>query len=152
MRVRASVAVAFAVLAAGCTRQPPFKPVATVRQLMDSTVHHSAEVIFEAVGTIITLEGVEEIAPRNEEEWAEVRRGAVTLAEAGNLLLIGDRPKDRDTWFTHARGLTDAALGAVSAVDAKDPERLFDAGGKVYEVCQRCHEHYWRDGAREKGR
>ena len=147
-----ALVVSFAVLATGCKRPLPFKPVATVRQLMESTVHPAAEVIFESVGTIKTIEGTEEIAPGNDEDWAEVRRNAVTLAEAGNLLLIGDRPKDREKWYANARALTDAALLAVRAVDAKNPEQLFDAGGQVYEVCQRCHELYWDDATREKGR
>ena len=142
----------FLILASGCARQPPFQPVATVRQLMDSTVHPAAEVIFESVGTIISLAGTEEIAPKNDEEWANVRRGALTLAEAGNLLMIGDRPKDRETWFSNARALTEAAMLAVRAAEAKNPERLFEAGGQVYEVCQRCHDHYWSSGAREAGR
>lgn len=150
--LRTVLVSSFAILAAGCTRQLPFKPVATVRELMESTVHPSSEVIFDSVGTIITIEGTQEIAPKNDEEWAEVRASAVTLAEAGNLLLIGDRPKDRGTWYTNARALTDAALLAVRAVDAKNPEQLFEAGGQVYDVCQRCHEHYWHDATREKGR
>ncbi len=141
------------ILGAGCAQQPPFHPVATVRQLMDSTVHPSAEIIFDSVGTIISLEkGVEEIAPKNDEEWAEVRRGALTLAEAGNLLMIGNRPKDNDLWFRNARSLTDAAMVAVKAVDERNPEALFNAGGQVYEVCKSCHDHYWGSARRDQGR
>lgn len=140
------------VFAAGCTKPPPFRQVATVKQLMESTIHPSAEVIFDSVGSIISINGIEDFAPKNDEEWANVRRGAVTLAEAGNLLMLGDRPKDRDIWFRNARGLTDAALAAIKAVDARNPEALFDAGGLVYQACQRCHNYYWKGGTREKGR
>jgi len=140
------------LLTTGCTQPPPFQPVATVRQLMDSTIHPSAEVIFESVGTIISISGMEEIAPKNDEEWANVRRSALTLAEAGNLLMIGDRPRDKDTWFRNARALTDVAMVAVRATEAKNPAQLFEAGGQVYEVCQRCHDHYWKGASREAGR
>jgi len=137
---------------AACSRQPPVQPIATVKQLMDSTVHPAAEVIFESVGSIITIKGTEEIRPANDEEWSEVRRSAMTLAEAGNLLMLGNRPWDKDFWFENARLLTDAAMVAWRAADAKNAEALFDAGGQVYEVCQRCHEHYWKDGSRSQGR
>lgn len=146
-------AICAMMIAAGCAQQPPIHPVATVRQLMDSTVHPSAEIIFESVGTIISLEkGVEEIAPKTGEEWADVRRGAVTLAEAGNLLMLGNRPKDKDFWFRNARSLTDAAIAAIKAIDEKNPEALFNAGGLVYEACRRCHDHYWPNAQREQGR
>jgi hypothetical protein len=118
---------------------------------MDSTVHPSAEVIFESVGTIISASGTEEIAPKNDGEWANVRRGAVTLAEAGNLLMIGERPKDHDRWFKNARALTDAAVSAVKAVDARNAEALFAAGGQVYEACQQCHDQYRHSDTPEKG-
>ena len=74
-----------------CAARPAFKPVASVKQLMEATINPSAEVRFEAVGTVVSLSGVEEIAPKNDEEWATVRNSALTLAESGNLLMIGDR-------------------------------------------------------------
>ena len=43
---------------------------------------------------------VELDAPKNAEEWTAVLRAAVTLLEAGNLLMPGSRAKDRGKWMT----------------------------------------------------
>lgn len=135
------------LLLSACTAPgPPLKPVATVMQIMEGTVHPSAEVVFESVGTIITASGTEEIAPKNNEEWTNVWNNAVTLAEAGNLLMIGDRPKDMDEWMKRAQALRDAGVLAMKAAEAKDPEALFSAGGTVYEACEGCHYRYRTDG------
>jgi hypothetical protein len=135
------------LLLAGCgTPSAPLKPVGTVRQIMEGTVHPSAEVVFESVGTIITASGTEEIAPKNDEEWTHVWANALTLAEAGNLLMIGDRPKDRDEWMKRAQALRDAGVLAMKAAEAKDREALFSAGGTVYEACEQCHYAYRTDG------
>ncbi|MGH9657003.1 MAG: hypothetical protein ACRD96_00575 [Bryobacteraceae bacterium] len=146
-------AVALLLFATACARQPAFKPVATVKQLMQATIDPAADVLFEAVGTVISVEGVEEIAPGNDEEWAEVQHAALTLAEAGNLLLIGDRPNDKkdkgDDWTTMSQALVDAGVVALKAAEAKNPESLFEAGGKIYEVCQQCHNRYWKEGRPE---
>jgi hypothetical protein len=128
-----------------CAPKPEFKPVASVQQLMESTIEPAAEVLFESVGTVITFSGVEEIAPKNDEEWAVVRHNAMTLAESGNLLMIGDRPRDQGDWIKMSQALVDVGVVALKAAEAKNPEALFEAGGQVYEVCQQCHRKYWND-------
>jgi hypothetical protein len=146
-------AAAFLVTAAACGRQPSsFKPVATVKQLMQATIDPSADVIFEAVGTVVTSSGVEEIAPKNDAEWANVRNHALTLAESGNLLMIGERARDREGWITFSQALVDAGRAAALAAEAKNPEALFEAGGRVYEVCQQCHNRYWQQAPDVPGR
>jgi hypothetical protein len=128
-----------------CAPKPEFKPVASVQQLMESTIEPAAEVLFESVGTVITFSGVEEIAPKNDEEWAVVRHNAMTLAESGNLLMIGDRARDQGDWIKMSQALVDVGVVALKAAEAKNPEALFEAGGQVYEVCQQCHRKYWND-------
>ncbi len=63
---------------------PDVAPVATVKQIMIGITNPSAYVIYEAVGTKSTAAGVEEIAPQNDEEWANVRYGAIRLVEAAD--------------------------------------------------------------------
>jgi len=136
------------LLAAACAPQPAFKPVASVKQLMQATILPSAEVLFDAVGTVISFSGVEEIAPKNDEEWAAVRHNALTLAESGNLLMIGDRARDKGDWMKMSQALVDAGVVALKAAEARNPEALFEAGGRVYEVCEQCHNRYWdRNGS-----
>jgi len=128
-----------------CAPKPEFKPVASVPQLMESTIQPAAEVLFESVGTVISFSGVEEIAPKNDEEWATVRHNAMTLAESGNLLMIGDRARDKGDWMKLSQALVDVGVVALKAAEAKNPEALFEAGGQVYEVCQQCHRKYWKE-------
>jgi hypothetical protein len=112
---------------------------------MEGTIEPAAEVLFESVGTVISERGVEEIAPKNDDEWANVRNNALTLAEAGNLLMIGDRPRDRGEWMKMSRALVDVGVVAWKAAEAKNAEALFEAGGQVYEACQHCHSKYMKD-------
>ncbi len=144
-------AASIAVLAAACgpgggeggTASPPFKPVASVEDLMHDVIYPHAEVVWESVGTIITAEGTNEIRPRSHEEWEAVTQSALTLAEAGNLLMIEGRAKDTGEWMERAAALIDAATLAVEAAAARDPEAVFDTGGGIYYACNNCHESYW---------
>src|SRR5262245_43650331 len=70
---------------------PPFRPTATIKDIMDSMVDPSADVLWESVATIVSAAGTEERQPRTDEEWANVHRRAVELVEATNLLLIEGR-------------------------------------------------------------
>lgn len=122
---------------------PPFKPVASVEDLMHDVVYPNAEVVWDSVGTIITEEGTNEIRPRSHEEWEAVFQSALTVAETGNLLMMEGRAKDAGTWMEAAVGLIDATQLALQAAEANDPAALFDAGGEIYVACTFCHEHYW---------
>ena len=135
---------------------------------MDAIVDPSADVLWDSVVTIISAAGTEEKQPRTEEEWLKVRRSAVQLIEATNLLLIPGRhvarpgekaenekvelgPEeietlingDRQAWTNLAHGLHDAAVPALRAIDAKSVEGLFEAGGKIDTACENCHLRYW---------
>ncbi len=134
---------AIVFFAAACAPRRAFKPVASVKQLMEATIQPSSEVLFESVGTIVSSSGVEEIAPKNDEEWATVRHNALTLAESGNLLMIGPRARDKGEWTKMSPALVDAGVAALKAAEAKNPEALFEAGGQVYDACQQCHSQYW---------
>jgi hypothetical protein len=132
------------VCALGCGGEapPPFAAVADTHTLMHAVVEPSADVIWDAVQTIITEAGVEEIRPRTDEEWDAVRSSAVTLAESGNLLMMPPRAKDGD-WMRSARALIDTGTSAIEAIDAKDADQLFEVGGHIYSVCTSCHAKYW---------
>ena len=135
---------------------------------MLSVVDPQADVIFNSVATIVSAAGTEERQPRTDEEWAAVRRGAISLIEATNLLLVPGRqvarpgeksenPKielhpetiqhliaeDPATWARLVGALHDAAVPALKAVDAKNPQGLFDAGDSIEKACESCHQQYW---------
>ena len=132
---------------AGCAQgpqqtDPPFKPVASVLDIMESLVGHMATDVFASVGTVIDEKGTTEIVPKDGEAWAEVRFAAMGLAETGNLLMFPSRAKDQDEWLTFAQRLVDESVSAAKAAEAKDAAALLDAGGRIYEVCTACHMKY----------
>jgi cytochrome c556 len=50
---------------------------------------------------------------------------------------------DHASFAQFARILQDAALKALAAIDAKDPQGLMDAGGVIDQACEACHMTYW---------
>jgi hypothetical protein len=134
-----------AFLGAGCAsapEPPPYKPVADVKQLMNAMIDPSADEIWDATGWIITAAGQEERRPKNDEEWVAVMNHAITITEAGNLLMMVPRAKDGDEWMKRSQELVDAGTKAWRAAEAKDLQGLFDTGGEVYQACTHCHEKY----------
>src|SRR5215510_15262629 len=178
MRKYLSLAVASLLLVlSGCAQKqaaPPkaseadYRTTATVKDIMDSMVDPGSDYIWDAVETVVSAKGVEEKAPHTDEEWKEVRRHAIMLMEATNLLQIpgrhvakagekADDPKvelapeqiedminkDRAAWIKYAHGLHDATMEALKAVEAKDKDKLLDVGNGIDEACEKCHLQYW---------
>jgi len=100
-RYRLAVALAcYSVSVAAAQQQPAHRastrpstgrPVATVQDLMLAMVDPSSDVVFEAVATTVSIRGEETKSPKNDHEWAVVRNNALTLVEAGNLLMMPGR-------------------------------------------------------------
>src|SRR6516165_5884484 len=162
---------------AGCNRQQPqapppaqaeFRTTATVKDIMDALVDPGSDYIWDSVETVVSAKGVEEKAPHTDEEWKEVRRHAIMLLEATNLLQIPGRhvakagekaddpkvelapdqiedkiAKDRAKWIGYAHGLHDATMEAFKAIEAKDAEGLLNAGDGIDNACEKCHLEYW---------
>jgi hypothetical protein len=147
-----------------------YRLTATIQQLMDGIIDPCADVLWDSVAYIATAKGVEDRQPRTDEEWKTVRNSAITLIEAANLLSMPGRrvaathgPTDtppgngelshaemqqridstHDSFTQFARNLQDAALKALSAIEAKDAQGLMDAGGTIDEACEACHMTYW---------
>jgi hypothetical protein len=144
----------------------PFLLKASIKELMDAQVDPSADVIWESVYTRVSDAGREDHQPRTPEEWQAVRRGALTLIEATNLLVMegrriapADAPREpgepstavlqqrldtnHDAFVGFAQALRQVALKTLDAIDAKDPQRVFDAGGEIDEACEACHVVFW---------
>lgn len=64
------------------------KPVVSVKQLMDDLIDPASDFVFNAVGTVISDKGIVETEPKSDDDWAQVRVGAVTMAEGIDLLKI----------------------------------------------------------------
>jgi beta-lactamase superfamily II metal-dependent hydrolase len=127
---------------AGAPEPPPYRAVADVKQLMNAMIDPQADEIWDATGWIITAAGEEERRPKNDEEWLAVMHHAVTVTEAGNLLMMAPRAKDGDLWMKRSQELIDAGQKVWRAAESKDVQKLFDTGGELYESCLHCHGDY----------
>jgi hypothetical protein len=156
-------------------KEPPYRTTATIKDIMDSMVDPSADYLWESVATIVTRKGIEERRPRTDDDWKMVRRNAITLLEATNLLIMPGRlvarpgeksenpgielspeairmvmDNDPDTLIKLAGALHDAAMKAMAAIDAKSPDALSDAGETIDNACENCHLKYWYPPDAEK--
>src|SRR4029077_3617030 len=107
-----------------------YSSVATVRQLMLDLIHPSSNDILLAI-----YRG----GPKDEKEWAAVRRSAVTLAESGNLLMQRGRARDQADWMKDAELLVDAGAAAYKAAQSKEWKALAALAEPLDASCTTCH-------------
>ncbi len=149
MTTRSLAVVVLAGVALGCSpTPPPFRHVADVKQLMHSVTEPAADLYWDGVGTIIDQSGVTEIKPEMDEDWDALVNSAYVIAESGNLLMLGTRPKDGGEWMQMSRALVDVGEKAIRAAERHDPKAVFDVGAEVYDVCTSCHAKYANEIAR----
>ena len=153
--------------AAGSTSAPPYTTTATVKDIMLHIVDPAGDMIWDSVASTVDLKGVHETRPTTDEDWAKIRSGAITLAEASNLLMMprpvarpGEKSeapgvelepsemealiiKDRAAWYKHSADLREVSVKALKIIDARDVKGLFDVGAEVDHACENCHRQYW---------
>jgi hypothetical protein len=141
--------VVAAFIMASCAAEaptgPPFRTDVTLRMLMANLVDPAADLVWDAVGTIIDYSGEDHWEPETEEEWLLVRYGAMSMIEAGNLLMMDNRAQDQEQWIRLSEGMMDAAKLAFDAAESEDADLLFALGEDVYNSCNNCHMLYWID-------
>lgn len=178
------VAIAIAATIAACVRNDapdfeagataqPFRPNAGIQEIMANIIDPAADRVWESVSTTVTAAGTVERQPRTDEEWKEVRRQAVILAEASNLMMIDGRrvtreggrlehhgtpgnltaaeveksiAADRGRFLWFAQELNGAGEAMLAAADARNPQGLIDAGDSLYQACEGCHRKFWYPG------
>ena len=172
MRTHWAVLAALLCVAGGCSRSVPPGPelatAASIKDLMDAMVDPSAEYLFDNIVEIVDEKGIIDKTPKSDDEWKEVRRRAVMLVEAPNLLVApgrkvarpGDKAEypevelgpeqiqrlidaDRDAFVRRAQRLQAAAARALTSIDARDKKALFSNLEEVDKACESCHLHYW---------
>lgn len=152
---------------------PPFRTTSTIREVMQSMVAPSAQGLWDSVGRVSDAKGTRDLEPRSDEEWAAVRRHAVSLMETTNLLLIPGRHVAREgqqtlkaddaapgtelppseiekrinqnwtTWIAMVHALHGSAASMLDAIDKKDVPRLESNGSDLDGVCESCHLIFW---------
>jgi len=173
------VLLVVATLSAACQAKPapaadpPFRATSTIRELMQSMVAPSAQGLWDSVGRVSDARGTRDLAPKSTEEWAAVRRHAVSLMESTNLLLIPGRHVAREgqqtlkaddaepgselppseiekrinenwaAWTAMAHNLHGSAWAMLDAIDNKDVARLESTGSDLDGVCESCHLTFW---------
>lgn len=156
--------------AAAPSAPSPFILTASIQDIMVSEVDPSADYLWESVSMISTVDGFEQHQPRTEEEWQDVRRKAIVLVEASNLLVMDGRQvveegkhledegvegnltaaeiqklvdDEHETFVAFAHGLHEASAQMLTAIDNKDVDALLEAGGVLDTACESCHLKYW---------
>jgi len=182
MRPQVPAALCSAILAFAAASSLPIAQAASanasqastsIRDLMDSIVDPSADVIWGASGTIVdTDQGIVELFPKTPEAWLDVRRAAVRIIEGGNLLATPGRlsappgarsqtpgvelepeqiitliNRNRAGFNSFAAALRDLGWEALRASEAKSTDALLDVGGRLQEVCEGCHQTFWYPNA-----
>ena len=152
---------------------PPFRATSTIRELMQSVVAPSAQGLWDSAGRVSDARGTRDLEPKSDEEWAAVRRHAISLMESSNLLLIPGRDvarADQQTlkadeaapgselspseiqkrinrnwaaWTAMAHSLHGSAASLLDAIDKKDVARLESIGSDLDGVCESCHLTFW---------
>lgn len=147
---------------------PTYTPTATIKDVMDDIVDPAGDLVWDATSVVVDRKGTNETLPRSDEDWKMVRRGAMLIVEGANLLQMPGRHmartgeksevpgvelepmemealvnRDRAGWNKHAQDLHAAGLEVLQAVEAKDAQKLFEAGGRLDSACESCHRAYW---------
>ena len=151
------------------------KPVVSVKELMADLIDPASDNVFNAVSTTIGPNGIVEVEPKTDEDWARVRSGAVTLAEGISLLTIPRPiapPNDRSTpvadnselppdqirakiladpvlWNAKIEALRNINLTILDVAQRRNVSELTEAGAILDQACETCHLEFWYPG--EKG-
>jgi hypothetical protein len=149
------------------------KPVVSVKELMRDMLDPASDYIFDAVKTVVTKNGTEDVLPKTDADWERIRFGAVTLAEGVYLLKIprpfappgdennstGPDPEelspsqikakleaDPVLWNAKIEALRNVGLEVLEIVKNKKAEDLWQASDDLDDACETCHVAYWYPG------
>jgi hypothetical protein len=190
VKTSAACAVLFGILLAGCAPKQeasvtaqsgqsaapapsPLKPIAGIQDVMAGMIDPAADFLWASVSTTVVGKETIEKQPRTDEEWAEVRRQALILAEGANLIMMDGRhvvkegvtledhgtpgnltaaeseqaiAQNRGSFIAFAQALRDVGASMLAAADARNPLGLIDAGDTMDQVCEGCHLQFWYPG------
>jgi cytochrome c5 len=149
------------------SQAPPYEVTATIQDLMQDEIDPAADFIWDSVGSITTRTGTLEKRPQTDEDWKALRRHAIVLIEATNLLVMPGRraathefasdgpgvlssrqiqDKLAGNWgafAAFAQSLRVTGRQLLTAIDAKDPAALLKEGETLDAVCEACHVANW---------
>ena len=124
--------ILFVLAGAMVAQAPTFQPVGTVSQVMISITYPSSDAIFY----------VERNPPKTEKDWNDLQTQALTLAESGNLLMMGRRARDQGDWIKEAQEMVDVGAAAYKAALGKDLPAIVALNQRLNDACVTCHAQY----------
>lgn len=143
--------------------------VASIQEIMKAVVEPASNGVWKLPASI-NDPNAKATPAQKDADWVAVRHAAVALTESANLLAMpgrktvaaggkiqdegveGNLPSaeiqkrieaDPAKFRKYAKGLQDATLGIMSAIDARNADALTDKGGAIDEACEACHKEYW---------
>lgn len=119
------------VVSVATAQAPSFQPVGSISQLMIYVFYPDSDALFY----------IERNPPKTDAEWNAVRNQALTLAEAGNLLMMPNRVRDGD-WNKDAKMIVDVGTKAFKAAVAKDMAGIVALNQELNDACVVCHVQY----------
>jgi hypothetical protein len=179
---------ALALALAACSQEAPtpaaktaaqpqgsqFQITATIQDLMDAEVDPAADFLWGSTGFVSDKTGVHDKTPRTDAEWTAVRRNALILVEATNLLRmegrkVAERALDKEekggvedpaeiqknieanraAFIGFAGRLHDVGMNMLQAIDKRDIAGMDKAGEDMDAACEACHRTFWYPNAVE---
>jgi len=121
----------------------PGRTLLSTKDVMRHIVNPAAEAFWARSGIVDDAKGANDRSPADDANWAISLDSAAQLVEAGNLLQMEGRARDPNgPWMKYAVQLTKAGIAGMTAAQAKDHEKTFDAGSAIYDACYACHGRY----------
>jgi hypothetical protein len=169
MRVTSGIVALLAALVvsqAGAAQPAP----KTIQTIMDTVVDPSADSLWEAAGTVVTVKGARAHHPRTPKQWETARALALKVVDGARLLqarrpvgenghwvladaatpgirsaaqIDADIARDPKRFYAAAARLEHTAQDAADALGRRDLDAFLDAGARIDAACEACHAAYW---------
>lgn len=120
----------------------PYDTHLPMSEFMEHVMQNAGNGVWKWQGVVLDKEGEHSLYPKNDEEWEEAESGALTLAEATNLLLIPGRRIVEPGWDNSVDKVRGIALKAAAAAEKHDQTAFLAAGAALDDACDACHVRY----------
>jgi hypothetical protein len=155
-------------LAVSASETNSYDTASTIADLMNFVIMPNAEYLWNSVSYVVTAEGTTETFPQTDADWTDLRTSAITLIEAGNMLMLPGRAitnaaadpataafqytpdeiaqllaDDPEPWQRYAQQLQESTRMTLQAIEFRDLMGLQEFGAQINEACEGCHASYW---------